>query len=255
MLGFLKTASDVGIYNAAHPTAALMFILPTAFISLFLPIITELYSKNKMNEVKEVYKRVSKWIFFVNLPIFLFMATFSRQIINIAFGQDYVSGAAALTILAFGYLIYSFSYTSSNILSMAKKTRIILFVTIFFAGLNVLFNYLLIPVYGINGAAIATSSSFIFASLLYFIFNFNIIRNLPFQKQYFKAMLSGIFSLAIIYGILQLISEEISFFGFVSLLLLFIFFYAGFLFLFKSFEKEDKEIISLILRRFKHGII
>lgn len=251
MLGYFKTVSDVGIYNAAHPTALLMFILPTAFISLFLPVITELYSQNKMNEVKYLFKRVSKWIFFVNFPIFLIIAFFSKQIIGTIFGQDYVSGAIALSVLAFGYLIFSFSYTCQNILSMAKKTRIILFITILFASLNIMLNYILIPIYGINGAAIATSVSFILAATLYLFFNHKLIKTLPFRKQYLKSMVSAIVSIILVYFITQLLFKIVPFYGFVLMFLIFIISYSLLLFLFKSFEREDKEIIKIIVKKFK----
>jgi len=252
MLGYFKTASDVGIYNAAHPTAFLMFILPTALISLFLPVITELYSRKKRKEVKSIYRIVSKWIFFVNLPIFLIMAVFSNQIINIIFGKEYLPGAVALSMLSFGYLIYSFSYTSSNILSMAKKTKIIFIITIFFALFNVFLNYILIPEYGVNGASAATSISFILASALYIFFNYKLIKSLPFQKQYLKSVISAITSIFIIYIISKLAFESISFYSLALMLLFFIALYLLFLFLLKSFEREDKEIIKIIIKKFNY---
>src|SRR3989338_6907684 len=128
MLGYFRTAAEVGIYSAAHSTAALMFILPTALISLFLPIITDFYSKKKHEKVKKLYKTVSRWIFLVNFPVFLILFFFSKQIIPILFGGGYTSSVIPLAILSAGYLLYSMSYTSSNILSMAKKTKIV-FVT------------------------------------------------------------------------------------------------------------------------------
>jgi len=251
MLGYFRNASEVGIYNAAHPTAALMFIMPTAFISLFLPIITGLYSQKKYEQIKKLYKRVSRWIFFVNFPVFLIMAFFSRQIIRIIFGQDYVSGAIPLTILVFGYLIYSLAYTSGNILNMAKKTKLIFFITLIFAGSNVVLNYLLIPKYGVSGAAIATSVSFIVAGTFYISFSHKITETYPINKSFFKSFLAGLLAVVIVYCLTRLIFEVVPLYGFILVFFLFMLLYLGLLFLFRGFENEDFEILKVIIRRFR----
>ena len=80
MLGFFKTAIDVGIYNAALPTAQLLFLFPNAIAVLFLPIITELYTKKSKGELNRVYKTVTRWTFYVNFPLFLLMVFFSMKI-------------------------------------------------------------------------------------------------------------------------------------------------------------------------------
>ena len=48
MIGYFRTISEVGVYNVALPTAALMMIVPTALMALFMPVITELYGKKKI---------------------------------------------------------------------------------------------------------------------------------------------------------------------------------------------------------------
>src|SRR3989344_5772248 len=90
MIGFFRTTSEVGVYNVALPTANLLVIIPTSLMALFMPIITELYSKNKFKEIKKISYINSKWIFFLNFPIFLLILLFSKEILNIMFGIEYV---------------------------------------------------------------------------------------------------------------------------------------------------------------------
>ena len=47
MIGHFRQASEVGIYNAALPTAQLIYMIPYVFMVLFLPVLTELYAKGK----------------------------------------------------------------------------------------------------------------------------------------------------------------------------------------------------------------
>lgn len=252
MLGFFKTTSEVGIYNAANPTAALMFIFPTALTYLLLPIITHFYSKNEFGEIKKIYKVVSRWIFIVNLPILLMMIFFSPQIISIIFGNNYLPASFALGMLSVGYMFYTFSYsTGSHILSMAKKTKTILLITLIFAILNILLNYLLIPPYGINGAAIATSSSFILASIIYFIFTYKTIKCFPLKKSYYKPLFASIISIGLVYLLSLLIFKTMSVYYFFAIFFIFLIIYIILLFLFKSFELEDKEMFKILKKRLR----
>ncbi len=244
MLGYFKDASQVGIYNAAHTTGALVFIIPTAMLYLFLPIITGLYSQKKTNEIKDLFKKVSKWVFIVNFPVFLIIAFFPKQVINIIFGADYIVGSTALIILSCSYLLYSLSFTSNNIISMAKKTKLIFWITLIFAGSSVLLNFLLIPKYGFNGAAIATATSFVIGAILITFFSARIIKLIPLTKSLIKPLLAGIISIGIIYFLFNYVFDSSSVFNFMIMFLSFIILYASFIFLFKAVEKEDLAIIK-----------
>ena len=246
MLGYLRTASEVGIYNAASPTSALLFIIPTAIISLFLPVITGLYSRNKKMQIKNIYKKVSKWIFIANFPIMLIMFVFSSKIIEILFGAQYAEAGNVLSILSVGCLIYSVSYTSSNILSMIRKTKTILFITTIFVVSNIILNYFLIPILGVNGAALASSSSFLISSILFIFFCYKEAGLQPFSKEFFKAFLLGILSMLVVYSIRQLLSPSLTIIITFLLFIMFILIYFVLLFVFKIIDKEDLEIIKLI---------
>ena len=109
MLGFFKNAVVVGIYNAAIPTAQILMVFPSALSALFLPVITELYSKGEEKELRTVYKVIAKWMFYLNFPVFLLLVIFSRQVLNITFGKEYITGYIALILLGGAYLTSVFS--------------------------------------------------------------------------------------------------------------------------------------------------
>ena len=81
MIGYFKNASDVGIYNAALPTAQLMIVIPNSLVALFLPILTELYAQKKTQMFGSFYKTVTKWIFGINLSFF-YLASFLNISLN-----------------------------------------------------------------------------------------------------------------------------------------------------------------------------
>jgi len=250
MIGFLKNASDVGVYNVALSTSYLMVIIPTAVMSLFLPIITEKYSKNNYKEIKNISKNVIRWIFILNISLFTIILTFSKEILKLMFGQEYILGNNSLIILLIGYLIFSFAHVHSNYLVMIKKTRLILFINVFMALLNILLNLLLIPKYGIIGGAIATSSSLFLSYVLSFYYSYKFSRINPYDIKLIKPLLASLIALFIIFLIKDLFS--ITVITIIILSILFIGIYIFILFTTKSINKEDKEIINLILNKIKN---
>ncbi len=92
MLGYFLSASAVGIYNVALPTARLLIAMAKSIAVLFVPVASELYARGKEQELISIYKAVTKWVLSLALPGFLLMVLFSESIIRIMFGAEYVEG-------------------------------------------------------------------------------------------------------------------------------------------------------------------
>ncbi|RLG36587.1 MAG: hypothetical protein DRN91_07580, partial [Candidatus Alkanophagales archaeon] len=105
MLGYFGDASDVGVYNAALPTARLLRVFLGSFGAIFMPVASELYARGAIEDLRAAYSAVTKWVFSLVLPAALLMALFSDWVLRIMFGAEYVVGARALSVLALGYLI------------------------------------------------------------------------------------------------------------------------------------------------------
>lgn len=103
VIGFFRNASEVGIYNAALPTAQILLFLPSIILILFLPVLAELYAKDDKSSFRVVYKSATKWVFLVNLPIAVLFIMFSKDIMGILFGKDYVLAALPFMILSAGF--------------------------------------------------------------------------------------------------------------------------------------------------------
>ena len=75
------------------------------------------------------------------------------------FGNEFIVGKTALLILLFGQIINILCGSVGYILMMTNKQEILRNIIIFSAFLNIILNILLIPKYGINGAAISSAIS------------------------------------------------------------------------------------------------
>lgn len=158
MLGILKSTKDVGIYAIANKIAVIVTFVTVAINSMIAPEFSELFHKNKMDELKYVAQKSTKLIFFATTPIIIFLIIFGNYILGI-FGEDFIVGYVVLLILLFGQSINSIVGSTGNFLNMTNnQNKLMLFVFISLV-VNIIMNYILIPIYGINGAAFATMFS------------------------------------------------------------------------------------------------
>jgi len=259
MLGYFIGARGVGIYNAALPTAQLLFIVPDALVSLFLPVITAFYVKRKKREFKHIYNVVTRWIFYINFPLFLLLIFFSKDVLNILFGVQYIAGYKALIILSAGFMIYK-TVPANSVLQMLKKTRHLMYIMFLSTSINIILNYILIQadfdlgfivVGGINGAAIATMFTYITLFVLMFVLSYKFTKAIPFSIKMLKSFVSSISAILFIFIVSRLVFATFSIYIITVLFLLFMFIYILSLLAFKSFDNEDKMIMKEITKRMK----
>jgi O-antigen/teichoic acid export membrane protein len=182
MLGYFRTTKEVGVYNAALPTAMLLLMVPNALLSIFLPVITSEHAKRRMDSIRILYITIVKWIGLLGLPILFIMSIFSSPILIKFFGLEYASGGTSLIILSIGYFIFTLFWPASHLIAMIKKTQISFFISLSATSTNILLNWFLIPIYGINGAAIATASSTALNGILYGYFAHRYLKITPFDR-------------------------------------------------------------------------
>lgn len=246
MLGYLtKSATDVGIYNAALPIAQIMYSIPYALLILLVPILTEAYvSKNKEN-FKSTYQTTNKWILYINSLLLITIFIFSKEIIGLLFGQPYITGAMAMVILSFGYFLSFSIKTAESIIMTLKRTKIILFNSIIVTIINVLLNFYLIPIYNINGAAIATAISYTLLGILGGVWAYKITKINPFKKSYIKIIIAIISTVIFILLIKTVIMNLIILLALTGII------YITILLALRSFEKEEMTIMQTAFSKIK----
>ncbi len=247
LIGYFESAYWVGIYNAAIPIALLLIFSPEIFMQLFFPLITREFSSRNFIVVKELSKQTTKWIFTLNLPLTFLILLFPGIFINLLFGQDYLLAQTPLRILTLGYFILSISTVSNNLLLSKGKSKIILSNLIITSILNFILNFILIPIYGITGAAFATFISLSTLSLLLILENYYINRILSFRRK-----MATIFLISLILsGILYFASNfvNINLFWLVIFGISFMILYLLLIVLTKSFDKNDLMIVKKVFQR------
>jgi O-antigen/teichoic acid export membrane protein len=198
LLGYYMTDFEVGLYNTALPTAFLILLPHKAIGSLALTSFSDLKERNS-EAIEHSLQTATYWVFSLVFPTFLILLIFSEQSLLILFGEEYRSASAALSILATGYLLDASVGRVGSILQSKGMTQYILYNNIAALTLNIILNIILIPFYGIIGAAIATASSTIIQNLLMFIevWSKEGIISIPFKK-FVKVIFTGLIPITII---------------------------------------------------------
>lgn len=256
-LGYYKTPYEVGLYNAAVPLALLIAIVPELFTQLFFPMIARHQASNKLELAKQLTKQVTKWIFAINLPVFIVLFLYPGAVINILFGAEFLPASIALKILAINVLISSVGAVSTTLVSASGKSRLVLMNILAAAVLNLVLNSFLVPMgsilgmdnaNGIVGASMATLISIFFLNGLFFYQARKILRSSPFRWKMVLVALSAIIPSIVLYHLSVTTSSK----GLIMIGLsgiLFGIIYLVNLFIFKAFDKYDLEIIRKIKSR------
>lgn len=163
MLTAFKTEADVGIYNTALKIGALISVIHVGINTIAMPKFAEL--NDNMLKFKKFAKQSTFLIIITSLPILLIILIFPEFLLNI-FGNEFIVGKNALIILTSGMFFTILSGSTIHILNMTGNEKISQNILLISAVLNFVFNYVLIPPYGIVGAAIATASTTVIWNLM-----------------------------------------------------------------------------------------
>lgn len=199
-------AETVGLYEVAKPITRLITYLGSAIAIPLLPMISELWVENQKEKLKTITKKISKYSFVLMIfPVTILLA-FPEQIINLLFTSEYVAAAPSVRILTIGMVFFIGISHYGSILTGIEEKKGILISGISIAVFNLTANFLLIPYFGITGAATATTLSLFIGFCIgcYYVKN-KINFSFP-SKEIVKTLIGGSASLAFIWIFYHLLS-------------------------------------------------
>lgn len=159
MLGFLASARDIGIYRVAQRGAEILLIGVMAVDAELNPIVARELDKGEKKGLQVIISKSIWSSLVITLPLALLFIFGGKPLISFIYGEAYAPAAVPLAILSLGYLSLCFLGRGNVILTMGRFEKYTLMAVAIGAGLNIALNFLLIPGYGINGAAAATAIS------------------------------------------------------------------------------------------------
>jgi len=241
MLGYFTDIETVGLYHPAVRTAGIQQSILIAFSGIFAPMFSKYYAKKDVVGMHHIYKLVTRWILTWVIPVLILISLFSTKIM-LLFGADFLQSSNALIILSIGTSIFAIFGVSGNVLVVSGCQKLNLVNALVATILNITLNIILIPKYGILGAAWATLSSMTFIAIARLIETQIFLKINPFNIKILKSVLSGILT----YGVLQYLKPHLMVYHTIttlmSALLIILVIYGALLLLFK-FDDDDKDFL------------
>lgn len=240
VIGIYMATKSVGYYTTADPVARLPLVISLSVATAVLPAASEASSLKDKRLLENYVVQSYRYVILMVLPLCVGIAIFSKPLLGILFGSDFVYGAEALSILVIGMTFYTLFMVSASIAQGIGHPRIPMYILILGTVINLFLNLIMVPSYGIEGAAWATTIAAFIIMVGIVWKTFQITDISPPYLAFAKITLASI-----IMGI-PLILIPKTYLGFVLALIIAPFVYLIALLFLKGFEKRDVRM----LRRF-----
>jgi O-antigen/teichoic acid export membrane protein len=160
MLGSLMGAGSVSIYSAGAKTAILTNFVLQSLNLVAAPAYAILYAQGDRPGLQKVVSRVTLWIFAPSVLIAAILAIFAQPILSV-FGPEFLEAQWALRVLIIGQLVDVLCGSVGYLMMMTGHQNKSVIVSASCAFINLGLNTVLIPRFGVLGAAIATTSTLV----------------------------------------------------------------------------------------------
>ncbi len=154
LLAALRSVGASGVFNVASRTSLLVYAFLDGLGVVFSPFIADLAVRQRKTELQELMSTVTRWGLTASLPASLVIITFSGPIVRL-FGSDFRDAAPALVILAIAQLISTATGPVETVITMSGRPGLNLVNSLLSIGLSLFLGFILIPRFGIVGAALS----------------------------------------------------------------------------------------------------
>ncbi len=166
VLGALRSPEEAGLFSVAMRGAVLIAFALQAVNAALGPTIARLWEQGDRERLQEVVTSSARWIMAFSLPATLAFVFFGRTLLTAAFGQEYAAADLALGIVAVGQLANAAFGSVGTLLIMTGHQRQAALGVGIGAVANAVLTFLLVPLWGVLGAAVAAAASLILWNVL-----------------------------------------------------------------------------------------
>lgn len=181
-LGYYKGNSSVGIYSLSVLFAQIVWLIPNAISSIHL---AEIASNSKAHQIKITLSSIKISIytaFFIGISIYILSYFFIESI----FGEKFAEVPNIILILYIGIIPFSSMPIISSYLAGNNNYKYNFIISFILCLITLILDFLLIPIYGIIGAALASSISYLAGAFLLTMYFLKITNLKIYELLFFK---------------------------------------------------------------------
>jgi O-antigen/teichoic acid export membrane protein len=186
-LGFFRGAREVGIYAVAAIVIAYEPIILNSVNQIFAPVIADIHTRGESVLLGRLFQTLTKWMLGLTFPLAIVIVTFARPVMRM-FGHDFEAGWPILVIGTFGQLVNCAVGSVGNLLLMSGNQRRLIRVQAAMAVVMVILSIVLVPLWGVLGAAVAAAVTNAGANLLNLVQVRVALQLSPYNRSYLKLL-------------------------------------------------------------------
>lgn len=157
MLEMFTTSEQVGYYKIALVIAEFLWFIPRSIQSVMIQSTSDLWAKGKVDKVTALSSTVTRYTLAFTVLLAVGLAVLAERFVPLYAGPAYVASVPPLLILLPGTIGFAIARPILAISHAKGDLRVMIYATGLSAVINIALNATLIPLYGIEGAAIATT--------------------------------------------------------------------------------------------------
>jgi O-antigen/teichoic acid export membrane protein len=159
MLGMFGSIEEVGVYKGVTVLAGLVTFVLQSFNTALLPFVTKLYTEGDKHRLQQIVTLSCRLVLLCGLPVATVLIFFGEQCLLRLYGDEFSGGATALAILSVGLLLNTATGPVGLLLNASGHEWDTIKGKVIGMVLNIVLGVILIPVWGLEGAAWATTCS------------------------------------------------------------------------------------------------
>lgn len=159
MVGAILGQKEAGLYGAAAKTASLVGLVLIAVSAIAAPVFSALFAQGRLGDMQRLVSSLAHWVFWPSLLISGFLAAFAKPILGL-FGAQFSSASTVLVILLAGQVVNAGAGAVGWLLLVTGNQDRAAWAYGWSAAAHVGFLAVAIPLFGIEGAALATTASY-----------------------------------------------------------------------------------------------
>jgi len=161
MIGYFLTSTDVGYYAVAISLSRFFWLVPRAMATVAYPAISEYWAKDNHQAINKLVDKATKYSACILVFAGMSVIFFAEDIITFLFTPEFLPAVLPLTILIIGTVTSGILRSIGGIFASVGKVNLVLKISAIGAVGDIILNIALIPIYGIIGAATATTASYV----------------------------------------------------------------------------------------------
>ncbi|RQG87067.1 flippase [Natrarchaeobius halalkaliphilus] len=191
VLGYFLESDDVGIYRVGYMLGSGLMIIFNSLSPVFKPLIAE--TRDDVELVQQRFRIMARWIVAITLPVAIVLSLGASSYLAVLYTPQYAEASAVVALLAGAFLFnVTFGGPDGSLLQGLGYSRIVFANTLALFGTNFIVSMALVPIVGIEGAAIGSAAALFLVGALTLAEIYYLDRIHPFTRDFAKIVASGV---------------------------------------------------------------